>query len=128
MVKYTVVKQRNPLGEGEKDMYYPRLTGREIKDINDLAEIITLRSTLSRADIVATLASLEDLIPELLSDGYSVKLGELGTFSLHAKTQISPEASQVTWRSFLSLITRFRPGKALKILLSDVNFKNVSNS
>jgi predicted histone-like DNA-binding protein len=128
MLKYTVVKQRDPLGEGKKEMYYPRLTGREIKDINDLAEIITLRSSLSKGDIVSTLVSLEVLIPELLSNGNSVKLGDLGIFSLHAKTQIESEASQVTWRSFRSLVTRFRPGKALKIFLSDVNFTNVSTS
>jgi predicted histone-like DNA-binding protein len=106
-------------------MFYPRLTGRQSYDLNDVAEMISMRSSLSRADIVATLVSLEEIIPELLTSGYSIKLGELGTFSIQAKAQTSPEASQVTWRSFRSLITRFRAGKALKLRLFDVNFKKV---
>lgn len=123
MLRYTIVKQRNTLGEGKKEMFYPRLTGRQTYDLNDVAEMISMRSSLSRTDIVAALTSLEDIIPELLKSGHTVKLGELGIFSLQAKVETSPEASQVSWRSFRSLIARFRAGKALKILLADVNFR-----
>ena len=127
MLYYTIIKQQNTLGEGKEDMYYPRLTGRQQITLEDIAEIISERSSLTRTDITATLVSLEDIIPEMLIRGYTVKLGDLGTFSLHAKVETSPERSLVTWRSFKKMITRFRPGKALKIRLSDVKFKRVGS-
>ena len=128
MLRYSIIKQRNALGIGKKTMFYPRLTGRRNYDLKDVAEMISKRSSLSKTDVIATLSALEEIIPEFLISGYTVKLGELGTFSLHANAQTSPEESQVTWRSFRSLITRFRAGKALKIRLSHVHFKKVSDS
>ena len=123
MLRYKIIKQRNALDENKKEMYYPRLTGRTKYDINDIADLISKQSSLSKADVIATLVSLETLIPDLLTIGYTIKLGELGTFSLQANTQISEKEDQVTWRSFKKLIVRFKAGKALKILLQDVNFK-----
>ena len=123
MLRYKIIKQRNALDENKKEMYYPRFTGRTNYDINDIADLISKQSSLSKADVIATLVSLETLIPDLLTSGYTIKLGELGTFSLQANTQISEKEDQVTWRSFKKLIVRFKAGKALKILLQDVNFK-----
>ena len=125
MLKYKIIKQRNALDENKKEMFYPRLTGRQNYDLNDVAKMISRRSSLTKGDIVATLVSLEEIIPELLASGHTVKLGELGTFSLHAKANTSPDESKVTWRSFKGLITRFRAGKALKLRLSKVSFRKV---
>ena len=99
------------------------MTGRRKYNLDDLAAYISDRSTLSKADIVAILISLEEAIPYLLKSGYAVNLGSLGIFSVQAKAQTSSEKSKVTWRDFLKLNIRFRMGKALKLLLSDVNFK-----
>ena len=125
MLRYKIIKQRNALDKDKSEMFYPRLTGRQHYELNDVAKMISERSSLTKGDIVATLVSLEEIIPKLLISGHTVKLGELGTFSLHAKTSTSPDESQVTWRSFNDLITRFRAGKALKILLSDVSFRKM---
>ena len=125
MLRYKIIKQRNALDAAKKEMFYPRLSGRRNHDLNDVAEMISDGSSLTKADIVATLVSLEVIIPKLLISGHTVKLGELGIFSLQAKTSTSSDESQVTWRSFKSLITRFRAGKALKIRLSDVHFKKM---
>ncbi|NJN26254.1 MAG: hypothetical protein HC819_09890 [Cyclobacteriaceae bacterium] len=125
MLRYKIVKQRNALDKDKKEMYYPRLTNRRKCNLYDLAEDIARRSTLSKADIIATLVSLEDIIPEYLSNGRSVDLGHLGTFSLQAHTEISQTAEEVTWRSFQSLKAKFRPGKALKVNLREVKFKRV---
>ena len=125
MLRYKVIKQQNALDENKSDMYYPRLTGRQKYDLDALASYISDRSTLSKADIVATLAALEEAIPELLKNGYTVSLGSLGLFSLHAKVQTSAEESKVSWRDFVQLKARFRVGKGLKLLLTGVNFKRV---
>lgn len=123
MLTYKIIKQRNPLDENKEEMFYARLTDRQKCDLDDVAEIISSRSSLTKSDIVATLMSLEDIIPKLLIAGSTVQLGKLGTFSLHSKVATYPKKSQVTWRSFLKLMIRFRPGKALKIRLQEVNFR-----
>ena len=126
MLRYKIIKQRNALNENKAEMYYPRLTGRIKYDINAVAEKISDRSSLSKGDIIATLISLEDIIPELLKSGNTVELGALGSFSLQASASTTSDESQVSWRSFRKLTARFRAGKALKIRLSEVHFSRSS--
>ena len=125
MLKYSIVQQRNALDENKEEMYYPRLTESTKYELDEVAEMISERSSLTRADIIATLVSLEDIIPKLLRNGGRVELGNLGTFSLHANTETSADRLEVSWRSFKKLTTRFRPGKALNVLLDSVHFGRV---
>lgn len=125
MLKYRIIKQKNALDKDKKEMYFPRLTSRQKYDVWDVAEEISSRSTLSNADILATLISLEEIIPELLKMGSIVNLGRLGTFSIQANAETSPTPEGVSWRSFKSVKAKFRPGEALKMHLFDVNFKRV---
>lgn len=122
MLKYKIIKQRNALHKQKETMYYPRLTESHKYDLNDVADIISERSSLTKSDVIGTLVSLEYIIPKLLRDGGRVELGNLGSFSLQSNARTSSDKSDVTWRSFLNLITRFRAGKALKINLVEVNF------
>jgi len=125
MLRYRIVKQKNALDANKKEMFFPRLTNRQKYSARDVAEIISERSSLSKADILATLISLEGVIPELLKSGSIIDLGELGTFSIQAKVETSPTEEEVSWRSFKSVRAKFRPGPALQMHLFDVNFKRV---
>ena len=69
MLRYRIIKQKNALDKDKSEMYYPRLTGRQKYNVRDVAEVISSRTSLSKADILATLISLEDVIPELLKMG-----------------------------------------------------------
>ena len=88
-----------------------------------MASHISERTSLTKADIVAVLIALEDVVPKLLKVCFRIKLDSLGTFSLQAKAHTSSSEEEVTWRDFYQLNTRFRVGKALKLLLHEVNFK-----
>ena len=90
MLKYRIVKQKNALDTDKAEMYFPRLTSRTKYDLHDVADMISQRSTLNKADIIATLISLEEVIPEFLKSGSIVDLGRLGTFSIQAKAETSP--------------------------------------
>lgn len=83
------------------------------------------QSSLSKADIIAVLVSLEEVIPKMLKNGRTVSLGDLGSFSLLAIAKTAPDEEEVSWRSFKGLNASFRPGNALKINLAEVNFKKV---
>ncbi len=122
MLKYKIIKQRNALHEQKETMYYPRLTESNKCDLDYVADMISERSSLTKADVLGTLVSLEDIIPYLLRNGNRVELGRLGTFSLQANADTSPDQSKVSWRNFRKLVARFRAGKALKITLPEVHF------
>jgi predicted histone-like DNA-binding protein len=123
MLQYKIVKQRNALDRDKKEMYYPRLTKRYKYTLRDIATHISDQSSLSKADIIAVLVSLEEVIPKMLKNGRTVSLGDLGSFSLQANAKTAPTEEEVSWRSFKGLKARFRPGSALKIHLASVNFK-----
>lgn len=123
MLKYNIIKQRNTLGEDGEDMYYPRLAGRHKYGLDYVAKKISDRSSLSKSDVIAALAAFEEIIPELLISGSSVKLGELGTFSIQAGARTSSDKSQVSWRNFRELNIRFKAGKALQLSLEEVHFR-----
>lgn len=122
MLKYKIIKQRNALHKQKETMYYPRLTESHKCDLDYVADMISERSSLTKADVLGTLVSLENIIPHLLWNGNRVELGRLGTFSLQANADTSPDQSKVSWRSFRKLTARFRAGKALKITLPQVHF------
>ena len=126
MLKYRVVKQKNALDSEKTELYFQRLTNRTKYDLYDVADMISQRSTLNKADIIATLISLEEVIPEFLKSGSIIDLGRLGTFSIQAKAETSPTKEEVSWRSFKNVRAKFRPGKALKLDLLDVHFKRVN--
>lgn len=126
MLKYKIVKKRNALHAQKQEMFYPRLTESRKYNMDQVADLISERCSLTKADIFATLVSMEDVIPELLIVGQRVELGRLGAFSLQANAETSTSAAAVSWRSFKRLFTRFHPGKALSIRLSDVHFRRGS--
>jgi predicted histone-like DNA-binding protein len=125
MLKYKIVKQCNALDKDKKEMYYPRLTNRTRMGLMDVAGQISRQSTLSKADTIAVLAALEDVIPDMLKEGNIVDLGALGTFTLQSTAGTGTEVSVVSWRNFSELKVRFKPGPALKIQLPEVKFKKL---
>jgi predicted histone-like DNA-binding protein len=125
MLKYKIVKQCNALDKDKKEMYYPRLTNRTRMGLMDVAGQISRQSTLSKADTIAVLAALEEVIPYMLREGNIVDLGALGTFTLQSTADTGKEESEVSWRNFSELKVRFKPGNALKIKLPEVKFKKV---
>lgn len=125
MLKYKIVKQCNALDKDKKEMYYPRLTNRTRMGLMDVAGQISRQSTLSKADTIAVLAALEEVIPDMLKEGNIVDLGALGTFTLQSTADTGKEESEVSWRNFSELKVRFKPGNALKIKLPEVKFKKV---
>ena len=55
--------------------------------INDVADRLAARSTVSRADIYAVLVDLGEVMGELMASGRSVKLQGVGTFFLTCQTR-----------------------------------------
>ena len=80
-IRFKVIERGQPgvAGGGEKKFYASNMISGN-SDIEELTEDIEKISTVSGADIRAVLYALTDVIPSMLADGKSVKLGEIGSF------------------------------------------------
>lgn len=128
-VKYKLIKQASPGVKGGGDYkYYVRACEREKVQLDEIARILSQRSSLSRSDIVATLIGFVDLIPELLLDNRSVELDELGIFSLHMKSIPSDTPRVDSFRLIKSVQIGFRPSVKLKKAVRNPQFEKSKTS
>jgi predicted histone-like DNA-binding protein len=125
-LKYKVIHLQASVKDGTvKDLYYARAVKRRKVDVDELSKMISQMSSFSRPDVIGVLTALSDIIPTLLIENKTVQLGDLGTFSLHFKSDCADSPDKVSYRSIKGLNIRFRVGKWLKENLTDIHFKRV---
>lgn len=113
-VLYKVAAVKSHFDTEQKIRYVARPCKREIIDTEKMSRLIADRSTLSTADIIATLYAFEELIPELLSNNYSVHLKPLGIFSLSFKSKVEDDPAKINARSVTDIRMQFKPDVALR--------------
>lgn len=114
-LQYKIVSTFKP-GEGKEgnQMWFPKITGSTQINLKEIAKMLQKRSTASESDVYLIMKGLVDLIPELLANGHTVKLDELGTFRLHAKVSTSNSPESVSVKNIKELRLSFRPDKLIK--------------
>jgi len=125
-VSYKVVSKRPGGIAGEREpRYFPIITKRSLMNSRSLAEIISKRSSFSKPDVIGMIESLIQLIPEMLQDGYNVKLDGFGTFSIHVSGVGKDDPKKVTKRDITSVNMSFLPSKSIKRDLNRTEFIKV---
>ena len=123
-VQYKVVSKRPGGMAGErKPKYYASVTKTKIIGTRELAKICHERNVCNRSTFLAVADMLSSLIPDLLKDGRSVKLGELGIFSLSIKGEGYDNPDHVDKRSIKSVNINFRPSTEVKDLMTTTKFE-----
>ena len=120
--KYRVKTKKSSLS-GNNHKYYAVPIRSGSVDIVQLANELSQRSTLSRADVRATLIGLVELIEEYLHQGYSVKLDELGIFTVSATSDGFDNAEDCTPRKVYANKICFRADVNLKRNLKYIKFE-----
>lgn len=82
--------------------------------INELSQEMAAESTVTRHDIKAVISSLEDHILSNLRRGNTVKLGDLGSFSVLLKSMLADNPADVNPSMVKGVKIRFTPSKAFK--------------
>ncbi len=123
-IQYKVISTFKPGAgkEGEK-IYFPRLTGSTPANLEEMAGLLAQRTSASRGDVYLVLTGLAELIPELLSQGKTVRIDRLGSFALHAKVLTSDSPEEVSYRNIKELRLRFKADKEIKKMLKRISFK-----
>ena len=122
MVNYVKVKRDIHVGQNPGERYVARLVRNTDVSLDTLAESIANSTTITYADVIATLKALEIEISKAILNGSAVKLNYLGSFipQMNAKSQLdidTCDASSITRYS-----CRFYPSTKFKHNLKQAKF------
>ena len=124
-IKYTIAS-RIPAGNRNGELrYYARASQRQLVGFREISRIISDRSTASGPDVLLVLAALAEVIPELITDGKSVRLDGIGIFSSSFKAQEKRNPDEVTARTIEKVRLKFLPDKEIKQQLKNCEFEKV---
>lgn len=124
-IEYVKVKRNILLGNNPGERYVARLFRGQDMDLDMIAESISNSTTVSFADVLATLKALEIEISKAILNGNAVKLGYLGAFIPKIKAKSQSEAERVDASTITRFSCRFYPSQKFKHNLKMVKFQEV---
>ena len=124
-VNYSVAMMSNPSDpEAEKKAYArAQITGE--MSLNDLARMVSMQTTVSRADVSAVLISTVENMFIALQEGKQVDFGDLGKFRIQLTSKGTKTAEEFTANNITGINIQFVPGEELKTLFSTLSFNLV---
>ena len=124
-VTYSVVERKNPNTPEDPGKFYAQVQARGEMGIREIAERIQRECTLTRADTIAVLTALEDVVSEGLQRGEIVRLGELGSLQVSVSGQGVEKEEEYNDGLIERKRILFRPGRTLRDTLSTLSFERV---
>ncbi len=124
-VKFNVVERANPRDLTAPKKFYPSVVASEKVTLRDIVKRVAEMSTVSPADTVAVVEALLAIIPEELSRGNIVRMGEFGSFWLRIHSSGEETEEDVSRENVSRVLPRFTPGKEFKQALQTLNFRAV---
>ena len=124
-VTYSVVSRKKPgepLGEPK---FYAQAQARGEADIRSISDHIQQMCTVTRADVMAVLVSLESAVRDCLANGEIVRLGELGSLQLSLSSEGTEKLEQFAPTLINKTRILFRPGQTLSDMQRTLKFERV---
>ena len=123
MIKYKAVGRRKPGTKTGPMKYYasPVLDGET--DLYQLCQEIEQVSTVSEADIMAVLTSLVNIVPNKLTQGKIVRLGDLGSLRPSLASHGMNKEEEVNANSIKGNRVLFAPGKRIQKVMKGAEYK-----
>lgn len=122
---YSVVERKDPQNPEMGGKYYAQAQARGEAGIRELSQRIQQTCTVTRADVLAVLTALEDVISDCLANGEIVRLGELCSL----RVSVSGEGTVTKDEYHPGLITKkrilFHAGQTLSNMLSTLKYQKV---
>lgn len=120
--RYELKSKRSALGD-KKTLYYAQPIRTGEVSTRQLAREISKRSTLSEADVRATLIALSETMQDFLHDGYSVRLDDLGRFTISVTSDGFESPDQCHPKQVRANKICFMADKELKRNLKGIEFE-----
>lgn len=126
--KYDLYPTPQPKDKQQETKYHARLVVGRTFTNQDIALEISKRCTIRKAESLAVLEEMAEILCETLKEGHAVKLDGIGTFRISAKspTVVSKRAIRGESVKFGGVV--FRAEKRLLKQLNGVKFRRVARS
>ena len=111
MIPYKVIPRKSPKDRSIK--YYGVQHTRQMSE-QDFVERIVQKNTVTRADVLAVIASIAEELVYSIRNGNSVTLPEIGTFGFSIKTRGAETKEKFVVDNIKALHIRFKPSSILK--------------
>jgi len=126
MIKYCLRGKVNPQNLIEENKLFPIKQHQETLTIRDFGKRISRESTVSMMDTMAVLEGLLQIIPDELTNGKIIKLGDFGTFRTTLSSEGVATEEEFTTSKIKNLNVRFRPAREFSVMLANVQYEKVS--
>lgn len=125
MVKYSLVKRREPGHPERPQKYYASAQSMKTLSLEELAKNIRFHGcAYKEGDFIAITKMLAEATTQMLKEGYRVELDELGTFYLtlgcegaESREDFNPD------KHIKEVRVNWAPGEAFKNLREDITFE-----
>ena len=124
-VQFISVPKKNPQNLEAPEKFYAVAKSNGVVEMDRLSVLISEQCTVTEADCLAVLASLEKQMIRQLEEGRIVRLGRIGTFQIGVRSEGMETAEEVTANSITKSRVLFRPAENLKNLLKTLRYSKV---
>ena len=111
---YDFRRKPNEKGDGEVQPLYPRIVSKGTIDSKRLFHEITEASSFTEGDLAGIMVAFQEKVSYYLSEGYHVKLGEIGYFSSSLKARPVMDAKEIHAQSIYFDNVNFRPSSSFR--------------
>lgn len=112
MLQYKVIARKNPMTKNTK--FYPTLLSPVPITLTQIAGEIEKISSLSRGDIKNVLDNLQHVVLGHLTNGRSIRLGDLGSFRPSLRSSGSLSKEDVTAANIRSVCVVYTPSTEMR--------------
>ncbi|MBW1296012.1 HU family DNA-binding protein [Aquimarina litoralis] len=125
-VNFKPIARRDPRDSTAIPKHYALVVSSGITDIDQLSTLVSDGSTVTQADVYAVIIRLVKTIQGELSQGRTVRLGKLGSFSLGVNSEGADTPEEVTPSLIKRTKIRYRPSIELNNMLKTLRFTKKS--
>lgn len=122
---YSVVERKDPQNPETPGKFYAQAQARGEAGIREISQRIQQMCTVTRADVMAVLIALEDVVAEALTNGEIVRLGELGSLQVSLSGEGSEDAESFNDSLIKKAKILFRGGKTLQNAMTTLKYEQV---
>ena len=124
-IQYKMLPKTNRLVTPAQTNYYPVAVTTGDVDLEELARIVAMRSTLSEADCYGAVIALTEVMAEMLGQGRIVRLDRLGSFQVTIKGTAAASVEEAGKSSIKSGRIVYKPSLYMKKVLRVLKYKKI---
>jgi len=121
-ILYSKIQRANPQDREAAKKWYIVPNRVQQKSEKEIATALTKNTTLSNGEARMAIDELQSVILSFLLDGYSVQMGDWGSFQITVSSEGAETEEACTTDLVRSVNIRFRPGATMKEALAKATF------